>query len=165
MVSHCPTSSRREELIQQMNNHMKIDVYGACGNKRCGNPAYIYRVNTMKNESCNNLYMKNNKSLNRIAGKDYVTEKLFRSLKLGVLPVVFGGADYNNMAPPNSFINVNQFQNYANLVKYLLKVSDDHILYNSYLQWREDYDIDVGTPYKPLICDLCKKLHEQTPDR
>ncbi|RXG58733.1 hypothetical protein Avbf_16083, partial [Armadillidium vulgare] len=34
-----------------------------------------------------------------------------------------------------------------------------------YLQWREDYDIDVGTPYKPLICDLCKKLHEQTPDR
>ncbi|KAL7641310.1 UNVERIFIED_CONTAM: hypothetical protein RMT77_008448 [Armadillidium vulgare] len=163
MVSHCPTSSRREELIQQMNNHMKIDVYGACGNKRCGNPAYIYRVNTMKNESCNNLYSNYAFFLafeNSLC-KDYVTEKLFRSLKLGVLPVVFGGADYNNMAPPNSFINVNQFQNYANLVKYLLKVSDDHILYNSYLRWQEDYDVEIGSPFKPFICDLCKKLHSK----
>ncbi|RXG58844.1 hypothetical protein Avbf_11460 [Armadillidium vulgare] len=41
------------------------------------------------------------------------------------------------------------------------KVASNSSLYNQYFKWREAYEVDVGIPDKPLICDLCKKLHDQ----
>ena len=41
---------------------------------------------------------------------DYVTEKFFRTLKLPVVPIVMGGDNYENLVPPGSFIDVNNFK-------------------------------------------------------
>ncbi|RXG51943.1 Alpha-(1,3)-fucosyltransferase C [Armadillidium vulgare] len=91
--------------------------------------------------------------------KDYVTEKLFRSLKLGIIPVVFGAVNYTAFAPPNSFIDATKFSSIRHLADFMKQVAKNASLYNSFFRWQEHYDIDVGFPYKAHICDLCKKLH------
>lgn len=40
---------------------------------------------------------------------DYVTEKFYNALLFNTVPVVYGGADYETLAPLGSFINVNKF--------------------------------------------------------
>jgi alpha-1,3-fucosyltransferase len=41
---------------------------------------------------------------------DYVTEKLFKILAHDVVPVVYGGADYTQQAPPISYIDARKFK-------------------------------------------------------
>ena len=42
---------------------------------------------------------------------DYVTEKFYNALLFSIVPVVYGGADYNAIgAPKNSYIDVRIFQ-------------------------------------------------------
>ena len=33
-VSHCETSSRREDYVLELSKHMKVDIYGKCGKTR-----------------------------------------------------------------------------------------------------------------------------------
>jgi alpha-1,3-fucosyltransferase len=34
LVSHCATQSKRETLIEKLQKHLRVDVYGSCGNLR-----------------------------------------------------------------------------------------------------------------------------------
>ena len=52
---------------------------------------------------------------------DYVTEKLFdrlRSSKHPLVPVVMGGADYAEIVPERSVIDVRDFEGPADLARY-----------------------------------------------
>lgn len=44
--------------------------------------------------------------------------------------------EYAKVAPPNSFIHVDDFQDPAELAAYLRKVDEDDQLYNSYFKWK-----------------------------
>ena len=35
-VSHCGTQSRREDLVKELKNFIQVDIYGACGDFKCG---------------------------------------------------------------------------------------------------------------------------------
>lgn len=35
MVSHCPTTSRREDYVHHLQKHIQVDIYGECGNLSC----------------------------------------------------------------------------------------------------------------------------------
>ena len=50
---------------------------------------------------------------------EYVTEKLTRALESNLVPIVMGGVDYKRIAPPNSFINVDDFPTVKALADYL----------------------------------------------
>ena len=41
--------------------------------------------------------------------EDYVTEKVWKILQLHVVPIVLGGADYKDILPPHSYIDVRDF--------------------------------------------------------
>ena len=64
------------------------------------------------------------------SGEDYVTEKFFMALKLDVIPVVFGGADYTSIAPYKSFINAMDFASPKLLAETLLAIAANRDLYN-----------------------------------
>ena len=50
--------------------------------------------------------------------EDYITEKFYRNLyNADIVPIVFGGGDYARDAPPNSFINVDDFKDAKDLAK------------------------------------------------
>jgi len=93
---------------------------------------------------------------------DYVTEKFFMILKYNMVPVVYGGAKYNEIAPPHSYINALDFTP-EKLAQYLKLLDSNDTLYNEYFWWKEHYEVEAGVEQMAGhgFCDLCKKLHQE----
>ncbi|KAL7490714.1 hypothetical protein ACHAWT_000250, partial [Skeletonema menzelii] len=96
---------------------------------------------------------------------DYITEKLWLTLKAGTIPVYLGAPNIDELFfPDHSFINVNDFSTTQELAHYLIEVANNETLYNSYHEWRK-----VPLPkafidkYLPVLgrnnCRLCRWAH------
>ena len=72
---------------------------------------------------------------------EHLPQKAFNSLKLNTIPVVLGGADYDNLLPPGSFINARDFYSPEHLAHYLLTVLNNSTLFRTYFEWRSFYNI------------------------
>ncbi len=71
--------------------------------------------------------------------KEYVTEKLHRTLDLPTIPIVLGGADYQKITPDKSVINVLDFKSPKELVEYLQHLNENDV--RNYIDYRTVYDI------------------------
>ena len=89
---------------------------------------------------------------------DYVTEKLYRPLGRDVVPIVYGGADYSQYAPPHSVINVADFKSPKDLADYLIVLNNNDALYVRHFEWKRDWEI--GSLPSDGFCDLCEKLND-----
>ena len=68
---------------------------------------------------------------------DYVTEKYWRTLKTGAVPVVMGAPNIDTFAPAqNSVINVADFSTPRRLAEYLLFIAANDTLFNEMNYWR-----------------------------
>ncbi|CAL4155055.1 unnamed protein product, partial [Meganyctiphanes norvegica] len=162
MASKTQTKSRRETYVKELKKYIKVDVYGKLGNFKCGKSNTMINSEEWKLDECTqktNQYMFYLAFENSIC-RDYATEKFYRSLQQDVIPVVMGGADYDRIAPPNSYIDALQFRGPKELADYLKFLASNSQLYNRYFEWKTHYDIDLGHPYSPMICDVCRKLHQ-----
>ena len=163
LVSHCNTPSKRENYVEEMkkNKELKIDIFGKCGNNndttsklpsRNGNYEMGYPILAEQYK----FYL----SFENAKCYDYITEKFFLALNSGMLPIVMGGLskhDYEKVAPPHSFIHVDDYENSTELMKALYKISNDPILYNSYFWWRNYYEF-YSLNHK---CQLCNVLNSK----
>ncbi|XP_025833206.1 alpha-(1,3)-fucosyltransferase C-like isoform X2 [Agrilus planipennis] len=107
-VSHCKASSKRAELVKSIMQYTPVDIYGHCGTLNC----------SRKNGHCYTLLENNYKfylSFENSYCKDYVTEKFFNIHNISVVPVVYGRANYKEIAPPHSFINIEDFSSVKEL--------------------------------------------------
>ena len=69
-----------------------------------------------------------------------------------------GGANYKEMAPPHSYIDVNDFKSIKDLANYLIRLSKNKNEYNAYFKWKSTHDV-----YRlNTFCELCQKLHDPT---
>ncbi|XP_072752705.1 alpha-(1,3)-fucosyltransferase C [Anoplolepis gracilipes] len=151
-VSNCYAKSGRMEYVQELSKHIGVDIYGRCGTSSCnrnGNcfgdviePNYFFYL-SFENSFCD----------------DYVTEKLTNPLRYNVVPVVYGGANYSQFAPPNSYVNALDFESPKELAAYLKYLSQDLRRYQSFLEWKKYYRVNVAT--KRAVCTLCEVLHKQ----
>ena len=93
--------------------------------------------------------------------KDYITEKYFRNLKLNVINVVRGGADYDRLLPNGTFINTAWFSSAKELVAYMKKVSANETEYMEYLRTSDKYTEQVNNfdHNKYTWCHLCERLN------
>lgn len=75
-----------------------------------------------------------------------------------VVPVVMGAtrSDYERLAPPESFIHVDDFSSPAELADFLRQLVADRERYNSYFRWKGTGEY-IDTKY---WCRLCAMLHE-----
>lgn len=75
-----------------------------------------------------------------------------------VLPIVMGAHpdDYARLAPPKSYIHVDDFESPKALAEYLQKVDKDDDLYNSYFRWKGTGKF-IDTKF---WCRLCTMVHE-----
>jgi len=103
---------------------------------------------------------------------DYITEKYWRYLNLGIVPVVLGGANYSdpNLAIPGSFIDASQFKSVKDLAKYLDYLDKNDTAYNEYFAWKQKYKIwnpPFGDwPFESyFLCEICKKLYQKLPQK
>ena len=105
----------RGQLVKSLMQHVKVDVFGSCGNKTCDKDQDCYQMMnqtykfylSLENSVCQvNICSIPYHSKSSQFIKDYVTEKFFNILPYNVIPVVLNGADMNHIAPPHSYINV-----------------------------------------------------------
>lgn len=149
-VTNCDTPIRRENYVTQLRKFIPVDIYGSCGNLKC-----------IKNSTgCYEMLRRDYKFYLAFENSwcpDYVTEKFYRPLYYDTVPIVMGGADYDLFSPPNSIINVKDFESPKRLAEYLLMLDESDELYDKYFDWKIDFTVELH----PMDgwCDLCKFAH------
>lgn len=103
----------------------------------------------------------------------YITEKFWNALAIyNAIPVVVGAPkkDYQKQAPPDSFIHADDFDSMADLADYILKVSRDRELYDTYFKWRtlgkatKNRFVDIIATSDLGLCRLYKYLKKPSAD-
>ncbi|CEF60404.1 Glycoprotein 3-alpha-L-fucosyltransferase A [Strongyloides ratti] len=131
-VSNCFTKNFRLNYTYQIGKYYPVDIYGKCGDKTI-NRSDGYKI--LKNKYKYYLAFENGNC------KEYVTEKFFiNALQNYVIPIVLGPSKkyYENIAPKNSFIHVNDFKNAKQLSLYLKFLDDNPSEYLKYFEWIND---------------------------
>ena len=153
IVSKCHTMSHRELYVDQLRQHIDVDIYGQCGNSSVD---YAYLVNQYK------FYLSFENSL----CDDYVTESFFRALQNPLVPVVMGGANYSCLAPDHSYIDATQ-RTPKELAAYLHDLDSDDESYLRFFNWKANYTVETGAGAmaRRAFCHLCAKLHSSNPPK
>ena len=134
----------------------KVDIFGACGKKRCSRE---------KDGDCWKMVERDYKfylSFENSICKDYVTEKFFNAMKYNLIPIVLGGADYNEISPFHSVIQVaKDYEDPLRLANLIQDLDADDEKYAEYFWWKEYYEVRMGPQHRAqAFCALCQRLNE-----
>ncbi|CAF1277758.1 unnamed protein product [Adineta steineri] len=159
-VSNCEPKARLN-YYERLKNYFPINAFGSCINNaenKCN-----------KNDRCE--FEQSRLALFYLAFEsqtctDYITEKFWRALHYGMIPIVFGPNKQSYLdldIPPSAFIHVDDFKSAKQLGEYLHKVANDYFLYREYFQWFNQYEIFYQTnDLEPIrMCELCMRLNMQ----
>merc|ERR1712021_148122 len=101
-------------------------------------------------------------------GQCFNNTLLENSLGQGLVPVVYGTLkeDVEAVAPPNSYIHVDDFDSPKALVNYLDYLAKNQTAYEEYHQWRltEPTNLDEYQPLSTdteMTCGICKELRKR----
>ncbi|XP_042242965.1 3-galactosyl-N-acetylglucosaminide 4-alpha-L-fucosyltransferase FUT3-like isoform X2 [Homarus americanus] len=161
-ISNCKDKSGRLEYIEALKKYAPIDVYGKCGELKCGHSLFTnegYRIDLepcMKYAGHHYLFFL---AFENALCKDYVSEKLYNLLYYPMVPVVLGGADYSALLPPNSYINAQEYSP-QQLAEKLQHLANHPKEYQTYLTWRHYYQPSTVGGSR-VLCDLCVRLYDQ----
>lgn len=155
-MSNCDSTNGRLDYVHELQKHLTVDVFGACGDRQC---------ERHNQESCFEMLRKEYKfylAFENANCRHYISEKLFlNALRHDVLPVVMGAhpVDYARAAPPGSYIHVEDFDSVKQLADHLKKLDKDDNLYNQYFRWQSCGRF-INTKF---WCRICSMLWD--PDR
>ncbi|XP_048730605.1 alpha-(1,3)-fucosyltransferase C-like [Ostrea edulis] len=168
-VSHCRTTSKRENYVRLIRKTTDVDIYGSCGSLKAPNcpktrgdairecwglsPSKCYDILDKKYL----FYL----SFENALCRDYVTEKgLHHVTQHQVIPIMRGGANYSIFSPPKSYINTRDFSSIEHLSKYLESVEKDKSLQHNFLNWKEYYDSSYPIEnWRNNMCNICQRLN------
>ncbi|XP_037276609.2 glycoprotein 3-alpha-L-fucosyltransferase A-like [Rhipicephalus microplus] len=150
-VSNCGAANRRLEYARELQKHIQVDIYGACGTLKCPRSESERCYEMLDSDYYFYLSFENANC------KDYITEKFYNALRHNVVPVVMGASreEYRAAAPYHSYIHVDDFASPKELAEYLRLLSSNHSLYNQYFEWKGTGEF-VNTYF---WCRLCAMLH------
>ncbi|KAK8739627.1 hypothetical protein OTU49_003435 [Cherax quadricarinatus] len=154
MSGHCPTNSKREAYVAELSKYITVDKYGGCGDKPC------YTRHPISDLCWKNVLMGNYSfymSLENNLCDEYITEKLYNPLLHNLVPIVYGGSDYDRFLPPLSYINARHYHP-RELARLLTRLHQDPVAYGRYHVWRGYFQAKIlGS-----MCELCSRLHTDT---
>ena len=154
-VSNCKPK-HRWTYYQKLNRLYPVKAFGSCVENQCA-----------RNERCefDQLHL----GLFYLAFEsqkctDYITEKFWRALYYGLIPIVHGPSKqcYLDLGvPASAFIHVNDFKSVKALADHLHEISNNYIYYREYFQWLNQYDIfyDINDHEPIRMCELCMRLN------
>ncbi|CAF0958584.1 unnamed protein product [Rotaria sordida] len=167
-VSNCKPQKRLKKF-RSLRQHYPIAAFGKCIplNETVSLNADIQsKTECNRKSNCETFQLTTSKfylAFESQSCTDYITEKFWRTLSVGAIPIVSGPERENfaRIAPPNSFIHVNDYSSDEELSKALNLIGTNRTLYGKYHVWRRYYDVyyqakDVD-PYR--FCELCYRLN------
>uniref|UniRef100_A0A0K2U8D5 Fucosyltransferase n=1 Tax=Lepeophtheirus salmonis TaxID=72036 RepID=A0A0K2U8D5_LEPSM len=161
--THRLSKGKRDNYFELLTEHISGDKYGAFGPHYCPDSPNPMRIDCKKYFApYYKFYFASENSL----CNDYVTEKYFQVLRLPIVPVVYGKANYTAISPPHSFINVRDFKSPKDLAEYLTYLDKNDTAYAEYFQWKlyGHYKVSsVTQEAQKTLCHLCNKLNNLEP--
>eukprot|EP00095_Tigriopus_kingsejongensis_P002490 maker-scaffold64_size435223-snap-gene-2.27 protein:Tk02490 transcript:maker-scaffold64_size435223-snap-gene-2.27-mRNA-1 annotation:"predicted protein" len=159
MVSNCHTNSERESYANELAKFINVTVMGKCGPMKCKADSETKDICLQELKSYKFCL-----SFENSICDDYVTEKFFQRAQGDILTIVMGGANYDEMAPPHSHLNVKDFKSPQALAKYLKYLDGNDEAYLSYFWWKDHYQVATDSMVTS-ICKLCEMLHADLPSK
>ena len=161
IVSNCHDNSKRKEFALSLQKHFPVDIYG----RSCPTIRNMKKCDAGKrwDQPCVKGMQRQYKfylALENSFCDDYATEKFFNRVDEGYLPVVMGGANYTQLAPPHSYIDALDFSSIKELADYLVYLQGNETAYLSYFWWRRYYRVNPYAKETFGFCDLCAKLND-----
>ncbi|KOB73086.1 hypothetical protein OBRU01_11218 [Operophtera brumata] len=157
-VSNCLTRSRREDYVKRLQDKLAlyghtVDVYGKCRPLKC--PRQQKKLCNTRLETDYFFYL----SLENSFAEDYVTEKLLTALQHDVVPIVYGGANYERFLPPGSYIDARKY-NAADLAALMDRIIKTPKIYQQFFRWKSQLTYSDPSLVEN-VCELCKALNDQ----
>ncbi|KYO35083.1 alpha-(1,3)-fucosyltransferase 10 [Alligator mississippiensis] len=141
--SDCDPPSDRDSYVSELMSYIEVDSYGECLHNR-DLPQHLKNPASMDDGSFYTLLAQYKFILafENAVCEDYITEKLWRPLKLGVVPVYFGSPSIADWLPSNkSAILVTRFSHPRELAQYIKALDTNDQEYVAYLEWKLKGDI------------------------
>ncbi|XP_014273113.1 alpha-(1,3)-fucosyltransferase 10 [Halyomorpha halys] len=173
--SDCVTPNNRDSYVNELMNYISIDSYGACLNNKKLPMSLTNGLETMMSPELLQL-IGNYKfaiSFENAVCEDYITEKLWRPLIVGTIPVYLGSPSIKDWLPnDNAAIFPFDFSSPKELADYLHFISSQREAYNKYLKHKIEQIIenellikqfhnygysDVNSIVNEFECMVCKK--------
>ncbi|XP_061656790.1 alpha-(1,3)-fucosyltransferase 7 [Syngnathoides biaculeatus] len=148
VVSNYRSSYRRSKVYKQLSAIVPVKVYGRWTRTPLSAEELLPTISRCY------FYL----AFENSEAKEYITEKLWKNAyQSGAVPVVLGAPvqDYEALAPPHSFIHVDQFPSVKELAEYLMLVAGDQKRYSEYFRWKQKWKVKVSNNWKERLCKLC----------
>ena len=160
VVSHCPTSGRREDYVNILKKYIDVEILGACGrNWTCG---------VRSNHELDNCFSVLNKTYRYYLAfendlcEDYVSEKFYENYKYDLLLVSRAGHPLKRQVniDKDAYINTKDFKDAHELGMYLSKLSKNDTQYAKMLAKKDRYEVvHYQELFKDSMCSICKRLN------
>lgn len=180
LQSDCRTSTQRDLYVKELMKYQSIDSYGRCLNNKKLPNALLERNHLLKFNSEEILRLiakyKFVISIENGVCEDYITEKFWRAIHLGVVPIYFGSPSISHWFPNNkSAILLQDFPTPKLLSAHIDKLMGDDNLYEEYLEHKtkglisnknlikeaeeRTYQLHFKYTVEKFQCFLCEKLY------
>ncbi|XP_053983950.1 alpha-(1,3)-fucosyltransferase 10 isoform X1 [Hylaeus volcanicus] len=146
--SDCDTASNRDVYVAELMKYIRVDSYGTCLN----NAQFDKRLKDNYLDILNSddflSFISNYKftlAFENAVCQDYITEKLWRPLIVGSVPVYYGSPTFKDWLPNNmSAISILDFKDPESLANFLHDLSTNETEYDKYLSHKlfDNYEID-----------------------
>ncbi len=179
--SDCDPPSDRDSYVEELMKYIKVDSYGKCLHNK-DLPAHLTNTLTF---DYNDLYKiiaqyKFAIAFENALCHDYITEKFWRPLHVGSVPIVRGSPTIQDWAPDieRSIIVAEDFDSPRELAEYLKFLDRSTAEYEKYLEfkttgitnpmllehmekreWRVDYDQPGVHFIEGFECLVCDEIH------
>jgi len=142
--SGCDAPSSRDIWVTEFMKYIKVDSYGTCLHNK-DLPLHMVGSEQMENEGFYRLLSKYKfmLSLENAVCDDYVTEKFWRCLQLGVVPIYLGAPNIDKYLPTTkSAVVVQNFSSVKDVADYVIQLNSNDQKYREYLQHKSKNQIE-----------------------
>ncbi|XP_078576986.1 GDP-fucose protein O-fucosyltransferase 4-like [Branchiostoma floridae x Branchiostoma japonicum] len=137
--SHCGVASDRDSYVQELMKHIKVDSLGKCLHNK-DLPEELVSTLTMEEDGFLSVIAKYKFHIAFENGlcRDYMTEKLFRPLHLGVVPIYWGSEAAKDWMPnDHSVILKDDFASPKELADFINFLDQNDEEYLKFLEYRK----------------------------
>ncbi|CAG4937051.1 unnamed protein product [Parnassius apollo] len=181
LQTDCETSTERDAYVKELMKLTNVDSYGVClNNKEMPSQFTEDYLNNLNDDEFLH-YVARYKFVVAIengACEDYVTEKFWRAIKIGTVPIYFGSPTIRDWLPnEKSAILLEDFPTPKSMNDHLARLMKNDSLYETYLEHKtkalitnqklleevrlRPYQVDPLKVAQNFECFICKKLHQK----